>query len=109
MEEPLLAENQTYQMNLEGNPNPELTAAFMNKAAFTRMDVPSGNLVYFSYPFYMQDQFYGVLRFTGDYTNLFTANERCYRVLEYWSFVYSLVFLSFPHYLRGKLLSRYCD
>ncbi len=76
MEEPLLVENQTYQVNLEGNPNPELTAAFKNQAAFTRVDVPGGNLVYFSYPLYMNDQFFGVLRFTGDYTNLFAANDK---------------------------------
>ncbi|MEK5037631.1 HAMP domain-containing sensor histidine kinase [Sporosarcina sp. FSL K6-3457] len=76
MEKPLLAENQAYQMNLEGNPNPELIAAFNNQAAFTRVDVPDGNLVYFSYPLYLHDQFYGVLRFTGDSTNLFTANDK---------------------------------
>lgn len=80
MEEPLLAGNQAYQVSLEGNPNAELTAAFRNQAAFTRTDVPEGNLVYFSYPYpyplYMHDQFYGVLRFTGDYTNLFTTNDK---------------------------------
>lgn len=76
MEEPLLVENQAYQVNLEDNPNAELTAAFKNQAAFTRVDVADGNLVYFSYPLYMHDQFYGVLRFTGDYTNLFAANDK---------------------------------
>ncbi len=76
MDESLLVENQTYQVNLEDNPNAELTVAFRNQAAFTRVDVAGGNLVYFSYPLYMHDQFYGVLRFTGDYTNLFTANDK---------------------------------
>lgn len=76
MEEPLLVENQAYQVNLEDNPNAELTAAYKNQAAFTRVDVAGGNLVYFSYPLYMLDQFYGVLRFTGNYTNLFTANDK---------------------------------
>ncbi len=76
MDEPLLVENQTYQVNLEDTPNVELTAAFKNQAAFTRVDVAGGNLVYFSYPLYMHDQFYGVLRFTGNYTNLFAANDK---------------------------------
>lgn len=76
MEEPLLVENQAYQKNLDGSPNQELAAAFKNQAAFTRVDVAGGNLVYFSYPLYLNDRFYGVLRFTGDYTNLFAANDK---------------------------------
>lgn len=74
--EPLLVENKTFQANLNENSNAELKAAFMNQAAFTRVDVPGGNLVYFSYPLYLHDQLYGVFRFTGDYTNLFVANEK---------------------------------
>ncbi len=73
--ERLLVENQTFQTNLNANSNEELKAAFSNKAAFTRADVPGGNLVYFSYPFYLNDRLYGVFRFTGDYTNLFAANK----------------------------------
>lgn len=76
IDEPLLVENQTFQANLNDNSNEELKAAFSNKAAFTRVDVPGGNLVYFSYPFYLNDQLYGAFRFTGDYTNLFAANEK---------------------------------
>jgi signal transduction histidine kinase len=75
IDERLLVENQTFQTNLNANSNEELKAAFSNKAAFTRVDVPGGNLVYFSYPVYLHDQLYGVFRFTGDYTNLFAANK----------------------------------
>lgn len=76
IDQPLLVGSQKFQANFEDNDDPELTYAFSKKAAFTRVDVPNGTLIYFAYPLYIDDQFHGVLRFTGDYTALFHHNQK---------------------------------
>lgn len=76
IDQPLLVSNQKFQANIENNNDPELTYAFSKKAAFTRVDVPNGTLIYFAYPLYIDDQFHGVFRFTGDYTALFRHNQK---------------------------------
>ncbi|BAQ11960.1 sensor histidine kinase [Bacillus sp. OxB-1] len=73
MEQPILLE---YQLESTGRKFPEIDAAYQNKAAFTRLDVEEGNLIFFSYPLYLHNEFYGVFQFTGDYTNLFARNEK---------------------------------
>ena len=75
-DQPLILENQVYQTDYRDAENTELQAAFKNQASFTRHPVTNGNLVYFAYPLYINGQFYGVLRFTGDYTNVFRANQK---------------------------------
>lgn len=76
IDQPLLVESQKFQANIEDNDDPELTHAFSKKAAFTRVDVQNGTLIYFAYPLYIDDQFHGVFRFTGDYTALFSHNQK---------------------------------
>lgn len=76
IDQPKSLENQTFQTDLQNNQNRELMYAFTNKAAFTPVDVKNGKLIYFSYPVYIHDHFYGVLRFTGDYTDMFAHNEK---------------------------------
>ncbi|MGM7681155.1 ATP-binding protein [Cytobacillus sp. Hm23] len=75
IDRPLLLGNQTFQSNLEANESVSLNQAFNNKSAFSVNHVANGSLVYFSYPLYIQGEFYGVLRFTGDYTELFANNR----------------------------------
>lgn len=75
-DQPLLVENQIHQTDATENKAPELQLAFQNQSAYTHQIVPGGHLVYFAYPLYMDDQFYGVLRFTGDYTEMLAANEK---------------------------------
>ena len=75
VEQQLLVENQVYQMNSGETSDPELKAAFDNQASFTRKHVENGMLIYFAYPVYIENEFLGVLRFTGDYTEMFARNE----------------------------------
>lgn len=71
----LLAENQVYQSNRQEADYPELNAAYENQASYTRQNVERGTLIYFAYPVYIQGEFMGVFRFTGDYTDLFARND----------------------------------
>lgn len=57
----------------------DIALALDNQAAFTLVDVDGIKLSYFSYPLYIQDRFYGIMRFTGDYTYLFTSNQQILR------------------------------
>ena len=77
--QPLLVENQVYQTNSEQTDYPELKDAFDNRASFTRKNVENGTLIYFAYPVYIDDEFRGVFRFTGDYTEMFERNARVLR------------------------------
>lgn len=79
IDQQLLVENQVYQTNREQTRDPELKAAFENQASFTRQNVENGTLIYFAYPVYIKNEFLGVLRFTGDYTEMFERNAHVLR------------------------------
>ncbi|MBD7985293.1 HAMP domain-containing histidine kinase [Sporosarcina sp. Sa2YVA2] len=87
LEQPLLVK---YGMNTTTNEeeiSPELVQALKGKSSYTRVDYTEGTLIYFAYPLYIQDQLYGVLKFTGDYTELFAHNEKVLHNLAIWSLV----------------------
>lgn len=87
LEHPLLVE---YGLNMtpsEEEQNTELIQALKGKSSYTKVDYSEGTLIYFAYPLYIHDQFYGVLKFTGDYTELFAHNEKILHNLTVWSFV----------------------
>lgn len=68
----------------------DLNHAYNNQAAFTLIDTEEGNFIFFSYPVYIQNEFYGVLRFTGNYTNFFVQNEK---ILKSFTVLVSILFL----------------
>lgn len=72
---PILMENQKYETDIGENSSNELQQAFQNKAAYTPKIVTEGTIIYFAYPVYIQDKFYGVLRFTGDYSEMYKHNQ----------------------------------
>lgn len=76
VEQPILMTYRSTQASPDKLESDDLALAFANKSAFTLVDVEGGKLVNFSYPLYIHDHYYGVLRFTGDYSDLFSANER---------------------------------
>ena len=76
IDKPLLLANQKYQESLKENSSTELTHAFQNKAAYTLETVSGGTLLHFAYPVYIEDTFYGVLKFTGDYSAMFKHNQQ---------------------------------
>ncbi|MFJ7735398.1 ATP-binding protein [Lysinibacillus sp. NPDC097287] len=73
---PILKENQKYETNIDENSSNELQQAFQNKAAYTPKKLTEGTIIYFAYPVYIQDEFYGVLRFTGDYSEMYKHNQQ---------------------------------
>ena len=76
IDQPLIIEHQRYQTNVDKDSSEELKQAFQNKSAYTIQPVANGTLLYFAFPLYIDDTFYGVIRFTADYTNVFQHNER---------------------------------
>lgn len=76
VEQPILMTYRSTQASPDKLESDDLALAFANKSAFTIVGVEGGKLVNFSYPLYIHGHYYGVLRFTGDYSNLFSANER---------------------------------
>ncbi|WP_153730871.1 sensor histidine kinase [Sporosarcina obsidiansis] len=79
VDRPLLMEQQRYQANVGENSSEELKQAFQNKASYTIQPVEDGTILYFAYPLYMSDTFYGVIRFTADYSDVFLHNEKLLR------------------------------
>lgn len=73
---PILMENQKYETNINENSSNELQQAFQNKAAYTPKKLTKGTIIYFAYPVYIQDELYGVLRFTGDYSEMYKHNQQ---------------------------------
>lgn len=73
---PILMRNQKYETNIDENSSNELQQAFQNKAAYTPRILSEGTIIYFAYPVYMQDKFYGVLRFTGDYSEMYKHDQQ---------------------------------
>ncbi|MBY0122787.1 HAMP domain-containing sensor histidine kinase [Bacillus sp. S/N-304-OC-R1] len=76
IDKPLLMENQKYEHDVNKTSSTELQQAFQNKAAYTPKKLEKGTIIYFAYPVYIQDKFYGVVRFTGDYSELFDHNQK---------------------------------
>ena len=76
IDQPLLIEYQRYQRNVDLKSSVELQHAFQNKSAYTIQPVENGTLLYFAFPLYIEDVFYGVVRFTADYTDVFQHNQR---------------------------------
>ncbi|MFD2442518.1 ATP-binding protein [Bacillus sp. CGMCC 1.16607] len=74
--QPLLIENQKYERDVNENSSNELQRAFQNQAAYTPKALAKGTIIYFAYPVYIQDIFYGVIRFTGDYSDTFEHNKQ---------------------------------
>lgn len=76
IDQPLLIEHQRYQTNINDESSNELKQALQNKSAYTIQPVENGTLLYFAFPLYIDDTFYGIIRFTADYTDVFQHNER---------------------------------
>ena len=72
----LLMAQKKHEENLNDTSSEELKRAFNNKAAYTISHVSKGTIIKFAYPVYLHDEFYGVIRFTADYSALFTHNEQ---------------------------------
>jgi signal transduction histidine kinase len=53
----------------------DLLLAQQNKAAFTINTIDRRKIVNFSYPLYIDNHHYGIVRFTKDYTSLFETNR----------------------------------
>ncbi|MBS4176512.1 sensor histidine kinase [Lederbergia citrea] len=90
IDQPLLMENQKYEHDVNKNSSNELLQAFQNKAAYTPKTLGKGTIIYFAYPVYMNDTFYGVIRFTGDYSDMFRHNEQLltsFRLLTIFLFI----------------------
>lgn len=108
LEQPLLVEKSMDRSTGEAERSPELIHALKGKSSYTRVDYTEGTLIYFAYPLYIQDQFYGVLQFTGDYTDLFAHNERILHNLTIWILVlfagvFSISFLLTSQMIRPLL------
>lgn len=73
---PILLENQKYESDINVKSSNELQQAFQNKAAYTSKILTGGMLIYFAYPVYIQDEFFGVLRFTADYSEMYKYNQQ---------------------------------
>ncbi|MFJ8065686.1 ATP-binding protein [Psychrobacillus sp. NPDC096426] len=100
IDQPLLIEHQRYQTNVENDSSEELKQAFQNKSAYTIQPVENGTLLYFAYPLYIDDTFYGVIRFTADYTDVFQHNERLLR-----SFTLLTIFLFLGVFIISLLIT----
>lgn len=90
IDQPLLMENQKYEHDVDQNSSNELQRAFQNQAAYTPKALTKGTIIYFAYPVYIHDTFYGVIRFTGDYSDMFAHNEHLlnsFRLLTIFLFI----------------------
>lgn len=90
VDQPLLMENQKYEQDVDEDSSNELQQAFQNKAAYTSKALTKGTIIYFAYPVYIHDTFYGVIRFTGDYSDMFAHNEHLlnsFRLLTIFLFI----------------------
>lgn len=82
----------------------DIALALDNQAAFTLVDVDGIKLSYFSYPLYIQDRFYGIMRFTGDYTYLFTSNQQILRGFTLFTVILFLAVFLFSLLLTRKMM-----
>jgi nitrogen fixation/metabolism regulation signal transduction histidine kinase len=82
----LLMTQKKHEPNVSETSSKELIGAFDNKASYTITTLDQGTIVKFAYPVYLEDEFYGVVRFTADYTSLFSHNEQLiqhFRILTF--------------------------
>ncbi|TFD94480.1 HAMP domain-containing sensor histidine kinase [Jeotgalibacillus sp. R-1-5s-1] len=75
LQESLLIDHQEFHVDLSETEHAELLQAFDDKAAYTLTPVNDGTILYFAYPFYVNGDFYGVVRFTSDYTAIYAQNK----------------------------------
>ncbi|WP_053363506.1 HAMP domain-containing sensor histidine kinase [Bacillus sp. FJAT-27251] len=85
----LLMSQKKHEPNVDHTSSTELRNAFDNKASYTIAHLDGGSIVRFAYPVYLQDEFYGVVRFTADYTNLFSHNEQ---LIQHFRFLAIILF-----------------
>ncbi|MHC0039670.1 sensor histidine kinase [Pseudoneobacillus sp. C159] len=81
----------------------DLLLALQNKAAFTINTIDKWKIVNFSYPLYIEDDYYGIVRFSKDYTNLFESNRTVLKSLTVFTLaLFGAIFL-FSYVLSSKI------
>lgn len=72
----LLMSQSKYNENLPIDSVSQLNLAYDNQSSYYLSKVNDGTIVYFTFPVYIEGEFLGILRFTGDYTSVFERNDQ---------------------------------
>lgn len=88
---------------LEESSDTDLQLALNNKAAYTINQIDNEWVVNFSYPLYINGEYYGIIRLTKDYSALFASNQKVLTSLTYFTLVLFIVIFLFSYILSRKI------
>lgn len=88
---------------LKKSSNADLLQARQNKASLTITKIEKKNIVYFSYPLYINGEQYGIVRVSKNYDDLFKSNQNVlFGMTAFILFLFITIFL-FSYVLSSKI------
>jgi signal transduction histidine kinase len=88
---------------LKQSSDEDLHEAQQNKAAFTINTIDKQKIVNFSYPLYIENHYYGIVRFSKNYTALFQSNQTVLTSMTIFTVLLFAIIFLFSYVLSSKI------
>lgn len=82
----------------------DLKMAMDNKSAYKINKINGKAIINFSYPLYINGHFYGIIRLTRDYTDLFKSSNHILTLLSYFTLILFVLIFLFAFAISNKII-----